>query len=76
MKTEPTSYAPEPPIEVEDDAQHIQVVNTHQDNTMGIYEDDYSEYENYEEAGYDAEVMTSNTADGNKGELSCHHKLV
>jgi len=70
VKTEPISVHPEPQhIQIEEALHHNQVVDPNLDNTMGMYEENYADYDNYEEGnetGYDDVMMTADNADGNK----------
>ena len=73
VKTEPSSFVPEHQhIHVEDVAQQNQVAETNLDNSM--YEEHYGDYGNYEEgaeAGFEGDLITTDSADGNKGEPFC-----
>ena len=73
VKTEPISVHPEPQhIQIEEALHHNQMVDPNLDNTMGMYEENYADYDNYEEGnetGYDDVMMTADNADGNKGDV-------
>jgi len=70
VKTEPISIPPEPQhIQIEDVDQHNQVVDPNLDNSMGMYEENYADYDNYEEgneAGYEGAMGAADDTDGNK----------
>jgi len=68
IKTEPTNHLPEPQhLQLGDPDEHSQVVDPNMDNSMGIYEENYAEYETYDNAeGYDDTMATGNNVDGNK----------
>jgi len=68
VKTEPSSFVQEHDhIQVEDVVHKNQVAERNLDNSM--YEEHYADYGNYEEgaeAGFNEDLMTTNSADGNK----------
>jgi len=70
IKTEPVNLPTETQhIQVEDHAQHGQVVDPSMENSVGMYEESYTDYEAYEgdnERGYDGSLGTADNVDGNK----------
>jgi len=78
VKTEPSSFVQEHDhIQVEDVVHKNQVAERNLDNSM--YEEHYADYGNYEEgaeAGFNEDLMTTNSADGNKAYLTfCERTL-
>merc|ERR1712096_370500 len=72
VKSEQTSHTQAQEISMEDPhahtANHI-VVDTNEDHSVSMYEENYHEYENYEEgtdAAYDGSMMSAANADANK----------
>ena len=74
IKTEPVNLPTETQhIQEEDHAQHGQVVDPSMENSVGMYEESYTDYEAYEgdnERGYDGSMGTADNIDGNKGKHS------
>jgi len=71
IKTEPVNLPTEAQhIQIEDHPQHGQVVDPNMDNSVGMYDESYNDYEAYEEdneRGYDGSMGAADNVDGNKG---------
>jgi len=70
IKTEPVNLPTEAQhIQIEDHPQHGQVVDPNMDNSVGMYDESYNDYEAYEEdneRGYDGSMGAADNVDGNK----------